>query len=302
MTEEDVEASLGNSLPQCLGEVFGVVEERSEYSDELLRLVAEEVAKRVNCTLALTGQPASFQGSEDSVEYESSPFSTVDIITQVVKILIRVLEKFSIQRPDIASTFEFSTEEPDIVYTFEEFGTEEPANEPKVEEFNTEEPANELMVEEFSTQDFDGESMVEFCTEEPANDLMVEEFSEQDFDGESMVEFCTEEPANDLVVEEFSEQDFDGESMVEFSTEEPDIKTTVEEEFGSAKLEEATRKSPSFFKKVTRFFRRNKKVAPACEVAQPEKKQKRSAGMFRAVARILRKPFTCCISCGSQDD
>ncbi|XP_037642800.1 uncharacterized protein LOC119498211 isoform X2 [Sebastes umbrosus] len=233
-----------------------------------------------------------------------------------------IFEEFSSEDSDGESMVEFSTEEPDNKLMVEEFGTEKPTNEPKVEEFITKEPENDLMVQDFSSDDFDLESTDEFTKEEPGNDLMVEKFGVKKTTNEPKVEvLITREPENDLVLEDFSSLDFDVESMVEFCTEEPDIKTMVEEfsskgsidsslpstqtqEFGSAKLEETIQKSPSFVKKVRTFFRRKSKVTPVCDVALLEKKQKCSAviGMFGSVARILRKPFTSCISCGSRDD
>ncbi|TKS89434.1 hypothetical protein D9C73_023559 [Collichthys lucidus] len=53
VTREDIEASLGDSLNQCFAEVMNVSEKKSEYSEQLRRLVAGEVARKINCRLAV---------------------------------------------------------------------------------------------------------------------------------------------------------------------------------------------------------------------------------------------------------
>ncbi len=71
VTAEDIQASLGNSRHRCLGEALGVTEERS-----LLQLVAGEVAKKVNCRLAVIRQSTSSQQSEESVQCETPESQT----------------------------------------------------------------------------------------------------------------------------------------------------------------------------------------------------------------------------------
>ncbi|TKS89809.1 hypothetical protein D9C73_023938 [Collichthys lucidus] len=69
VTREDIEASLGDSLNQCFAEVMDVSEEKSDYSEQLRRLVAGEVARNINCRLA--AQSTSSEQTEEFVEIET---------------------------------------------------------------------------------------------------------------------------------------------------------------------------------------------------------------------------------------
>ncbi|XP_034381648.1 uncharacterized protein LOC117725900 [Cyclopterus lumpus] len=82
VTEEDMQASLGDSLHRCLGETLDVASERSDHSEQLLLLVAEEVANKVNRKLADVTQTNSSRQLE--VSSESAP---LDMVHHVAKIL-----------------------------------------------------------------------------------------------------------------------------------------------------------------------------------------------------------------------
>ncbi|KAE8283882.1 hypothetical protein D5F01_LYC17209 [Larimichthys crocea] len=69
VTREDIEASLGDSLNQCFAEVMNVSEKKSDYSEQLRRLVAGEVARNINCRLAV--QSTFSEQTEEFVEIET---------------------------------------------------------------------------------------------------------------------------------------------------------------------------------------------------------------------------------------
>ncbi|TKS89447.1 hypothetical protein D9C73_023572 [Collichthys lucidus] len=69
VTRADIEASLGDSLNQCFAEVMNVSEKKSEYSEQLRRLVAGEVARKINCRLAV--QSTSSKQTEEFVRIET---------------------------------------------------------------------------------------------------------------------------------------------------------------------------------------------------------------------------------------
>ena len=93
-------------------------------------------------------------------------------------------------------------------------------------------------------------------------------------------------------------------------------------EFLKAQLEKSGGETCSVVRKARFFGKRTNKVSPACLVLEeavphsnimdkrngstppPERKKKRPAivRMFSSIARILRRPFTCCSSSGSLDD
>ncbi|KAE8278655.1 hypothetical protein D5F01_LYC23572 [Larimichthys crocea] len=52
LTEDNVKASIGNSFDRCFGEVTGIPQERSNESVILLEMIASEVKKRLNESLA----------------------------------------------------------------------------------------------------------------------------------------------------------------------------------------------------------------------------------------------------------
>ncbi|KAM6896016.1 uncharacterized protein PEZ65_021139 [Lycodopsis pacificus] len=82
VTEDDVQASLGDSLHLCLGEMLDVAVERSDNTNQLLQLVAGEVAKEVNRKLADITQLTSSRQAEGLLES-----LTGDMVYHVVKIL-----------------------------------------------------------------------------------------------------------------------------------------------------------------------------------------------------------------------
>ncbi|KAF1372635.1 hypothetical protein PFLUV_G00267950 [Perca fluviatilis] len=331
VTVEDIQASLGHSLHQCLGEALEVVEESSDDSEQLLQLVAEEVAKKVNRTLAAITQSASSSPSEESDEWVT-PQSTKHMVFHVANILSRcVVRKYEINPPEELRLLSVSP------------WASSPDDEGKVEDF--------CLVESQSS-----ELSVSVSSVSPATTKQELSQGEKTFLAMFLgmlldhIALSTKTSVMDL--------NFDGILK--------NLTRTVEEtgftlpqtvgnlhctifkklglEFGSTKLlraaivsegmafeeavarelrvqqEKAAHKKPSFVTNVRRIFRRrSNKVAPACEVdtfnsqvallesesiPRHQKKQKGPViiGMLSAVARILKKPFTSCISRGSPDD
>lgn len=96
VTAEDVEASVGYSLHICLGMVMKVnVKKRSDSSQQLLQLVAKEVARGVNHGLAVITNlhSASIKQLHRSVRTEIAESETRQMVYHVTQILKKCLVK-----------------------------------------------------------------------------------------------------------------------------------------------------------------------------------------------------------------
>lgn len=96
VTAEDVEASVGYSLHICLGMVMKVnMKKRSDNSQQLLQLVAKEVARGVNHGLAVITNlhSASIKQLHQSVKTEIAESDTRQMVYQVTQILKKCLVK-----------------------------------------------------------------------------------------------------------------------------------------------------------------------------------------------------------------
>ncbi|XP_067434916.1 uncharacterized protein [Thunnus thynnus] len=123
LTEEVLELVLGNSLHACLGTVMGVMVERYHNSDELLKLVAAEVTRRVNQSLAKIFPSTIFPQSPQSAGSDISLESNVDdMVYHTAQILHRCIWKRQ-QREEDSQFSEFSG--PDEVTDVEEFNAED---------------------------------------------------------------------------------------------------------------------------------------------------------------------------------
>ncbi|KAA8579337.1 hypothetical protein FQN60_010677 [Etheostoma spectabile] len=337
VTAEDIQASLGHSLHECLGEALEVVEERCEDAEQLLRLVAEEVADKINRTLAATRRPTSSSQSEESV-WCVSPRTTQLMVFHVAKILSRcVVRKYNIVPSEELRLVSVSSgaSSPD-----DESTAEEPNSE-RTDGSLVESPGPDLVI---SVSSASPAATKEELTQGEKTFLAV-------FLGKLLdhIAHSTKTSVLDL--------NFDGllENLRRIAEETGfTLPQTVGNlhraifkklcvEFGSKKLlhaaigseglafeeavarelrvlqQKATHKKPSFGTNVRRIFRRSNKVSPACDVEtfnsqvgllesestpRYQKKQKGPPGainrMFSTMARILKKPFTSCTSPGSQ--
>ncbi|XP_059180226.1 uncharacterized protein LOC131959138 [Centropristis striata] len=251
ITVEDIEACLGNSLHQSLGEFLGVIEESCRDSEQLLHLVAEEVAKQVNRTLIYIRESFSSQQVEQSFEFESPLSPTQEMVYHMSNILRRCLVKQPQPNlPDERSAQEFSPISLIFQLPQDLNSTDE---ESAVIEFSPESsPDDKNMVQELSTeddQDFlsetpdEGSSVKELSqASSPDDDNMVWEFSTDD-DNDSLTEthheFPDEEspvkelsqapsPDDDNMVRKFSTED-DNDSLWETQLELPDQRSPVKE-------------------------------------------------------------------------
>ncbi|XP_031144041.1 uncharacterized protein LOC116042055 [Sander lucioperca] len=338
VTVDDIQASLGHSLHQCLGEALEVVEESSDDSEQLLQLVAEEVAKKVNRTLAVITQSTSSSPLEESVECVT-PQSTKQMVFHVANILSRcVVRKYQIKPSEELRLVSVSS------------WASSPDDESVVEEFNSESTIGSLVESHSSDLTISVSSVSPATTKEELSqgektflavflgkllDHIVHstKTSVMDFNFDGILKNLTR------IVEE---------TGITLPQTVGNLHRTIFKklclEFGSTKLlraaivsegmafeeavarelrvqqQKATHKKPSFVTNVRRIFRRiSNKVAPACEVdtfnsqvalvesestPRHQKKQKSAViiGMFSAVARILKKPFTSSIRRGSQDN
>ncbi|TMS11535.1 hypothetical protein E3U43_018926 [Larimichthys crocea] len=97
LTEDNVKASIGNSFDCCFGEVTGIPQERSNESVILLEMIASEVKKRVNESLAglisSAGQSASCPQIESTESNESHDSDTTQMVYQAGSILKFLLKK-----------------------------------------------------------------------------------------------------------------------------------------------------------------------------------------------------------------
>ncbi|KAG8008811.1 ORM1-like protein 3, partial [Nibea albiflora] len=87
VTGKDIEACLGDSLNQCFAEMMGVSEKKSDYSELLRELVANEVARKINCRL--TAQSTSFEQTEEFMEIETPV--TIEMVRNMSKIFTQNL-------------------------------------------------------------------------------------------------------------------------------------------------------------------------------------------------------------------
>lgn len=125
VTEDDIQASIGNSLHVCIGAVLGVEEESSHDSDKLLELVAAEVTRRVNLSLAANGESPSPPQSQDSSGSDISYQSRVDNMVYHAAYILKscILKLNAIIESQDSDFSDFSS--PDEITTVEEFSSED---------------------------------------------------------------------------------------------------------------------------------------------------------------------------------
>ncbi|TDG96868.1 hypothetical protein EPR50_G00234370 [Perca flavescens] len=324
VTVEDIQASLGHSLHQCLGEALEVVEESSDDSEQLLQLVAEEVAKKVNRTLAAITQTASSSPSEESDEWVT-PQSTKHMVFHVANILSRcVVRKYQINPPEELRLLSVSS-----WATVEEFCLVESQSSDVTVSVSSASPATtkeELSQGEKTFLAMFLGMLLDHIAHSTKTSMM-----DLNFDGvlknlTRTVEetgFTLPQTVGNLHRTIFKKLrlEFGSTKLLQaaIGSEGMAFEEAVAREL-RVQQEKAAHKKPSFVTNVRRFFRRrSNKVAPACEVdtfnsqvallesesiPRHQKKLKGPViiGMLSAVARILKKPFTFCISRGSQDD
>lgn len=339
VTAEDIQASLGHSIHESLGQALEVVEESSDDSEQLLQLVAEEVADKINRTLDATMQPTSSSQSEESV-WCVTPQTTKHMVLHVANILSRcVVLRYNMEHPEELRPVSVSPR------------ASSPDDKSTVEVFNSERTNGSLLESPSSDLVIPGRSASPAATKEELS--QGEKTFLAMFLGKLLdhIAHSTKTSVLDMNFDEILKnlRRIAEETRFTLPQTVGNLHRTIFKklcvEFGSTKLlhaaigseglafeeavarelrvlqQKATHKKPSFVTNVRRIFRRkSNKVAPACDVdtlnsqvallesestPRYQKKQKRPPaiiGMFSAVARILKKPFTSCISRGSQGD
>lgn len=127
VTEEDIQASIGNSFHRCFGATLDVPQERSADSEKLVELFAAEVKKRVNRSLAVIRCNRSTSSESET----SSASHTEDMVYYVIQILSWCFSrKDSFELPNDEGSLNGDSYEgssADEVTYVEEFIPEEPA-------------------------------------------------------------------------------------------------------------------------------------------------------------------------------
>ncbi|XP_059214482.1 uncharacterized protein LOC131992805 [Centropristis striata] len=331
VTEEDIQASLGHSLHQCLGEAFGVMEEMSEDSEQLLQLVAQEVAKKVNRTLAFISRSTSSNQSEETFECETPESPTQDMVNHVFKILQRCLEKKFLEFPDRGAPGEVLSlsPTPDKDYTEESsmkaaedslsLSEQQSIDLTIVRSLSPTSVKQEFLLGETTFLAVFLGKLLDHIAHSTKTSVL-----EMDFDGIlknlkkilGETSFPPPQTVGNLHLTIFKKLcvEFGSAKLLQTAIV---SKGLVIEEVVAMELKRQLQKAtcPSFATKVRRFFKRSSnKVSPASrvdtsvshsEVIQlengptplPQRKQKPAIiRMFCAMARILRKPFASCYS------
>ncbi|XP_044195586.1 uncharacterized protein LOC122972493 isoform X2 [Thunnus albacares] len=270
--EKITKVHIGTCLHWSVGAGMGVEPKRSHNTDKLLVLVSAEVTRRVNLSLAEIFSSTAFPELHKAVESNIYNKSLVDdMVYHMVQILRWCLwrrKRLEEGSPDDDPNLYSGA---DSIDDIEEFDAED------AESISS--SSESSVLPEFSGPD--------------------EVTSVEEFDAEDAESICSSS--------EGSACSFD---IIKASPR-PAVDVSRIENFSGQK---STGRISTFVRKVRRFFRRNTaRVNPACEVIQlengstqtpPPKKKKRPAvtRMFSSLAKVLRKPFTSCISGGSQDD
>ncbi|XP_044044098.1 uncharacterized protein LOC122872228 [Siniperca chuatsi] len=345
VTEEDIQASLGNSLHSCFGAALGIVQEKSHNSEILLELFGAEVKRRVNHSLAVIRSVSSWQSEEPAESETSNESHTDDMVYYIIHILKCLINKDEHESPEDIECLGSDFSEGSI-----------PDEVTDVEEFSAGDDEMICSVSEAQSSDLSGCQSVE-CPASSAEELPQREktfltvflgklldhiahstkTSVVDVDFDKMLECLWERTGREIsaalsqnvgnihipIYKELC-REFGCAKLLQAAMLSSDV--TFEEAVArtlKAHLQKSSRKASSFVTKVGRFFsRKTRKVAPVCEIntsashsevinlektlengstPPPQRKQKRSAimRMFSTAARILRKPFTSCISDGS---
>lgn len=296
VTEEDIEASLGNALHCCFGAAMGVAQQKSYDSEKLVEMFAADVKRKVNQSLAPIRGPAAFtQPQGSAAELETYTSYAEDMIFHIVRILRRckMAQSFEIHYKETPDSDYSDSSYPDEVTDVEEFWLEDS------ETVRTEEKLSAFLAAFLK-------KLIDHITDSTNT-------SRFDVDFDRMLsrlrEWAVEElsctlpetignihiPVYKDLCRQFGSAKLQAAMMsTEGTFEEAVVKIL------KAQLQKSTREKVGFLKTVRRFFscRRTSKVAPS-----PSRKKKRPGIIKKSsfVARTLRKMFTCCISNGSKD-
>ncbi|GLD64839.1 uncharacterized protein AKAME5_001635100 [Lates japonicus] len=272
VTEEDIQASFGDSLQQCFGASLGVEQERSLDSDKLLGLFSAAVKRRVNLELDLINGSVT-KPEEPAAETQSCDSHTEDMVYHIAHILRRYV-------PHLESSYNQGCQGSNCSGC----GCIDEA----------------MVLEDFKEEDDITETVCSggHCPDEIAD---IKDCREE----EDMVEPGRAEsysPLKVIIIEDFDEED---------ETENLDAPAHERPERSQTDGTQRTSGGNSLVKKVWRCFRkRSSKVSPACEVKNhrevkelekgstplPSRNQRCPAitTMLSSVARIFKKPFTSC--------
>lgn len=298
MTEEDIEASLGNALHCCFGAAMGVAQQKSYESEKLVEMFAADVTRKVNQSLAPIVGPVSFtQPQGSAAELETYASYAEDMISHVVRILRRckMAQSFEIRYNESLDSDYSDSSYPDEVTDVEDFwleGLETVRTEAKLTAFLAAflKKLTDHITESTDTSrlDVDLDTMLSRLRERAEGELR-----------------CTlPETVGNIHIPVYKKlcRQFGSAKLLQaamMSTE-----GTFEEAVAKtlkAQLQKSTRERVSLLKTVRRFFhRRTSKVAPSSSRKNTDT-QPAIIKMFSSVARTMRKMFTCCISSGSKD-
>ncbi|XP_044195567.1 uncharacterized protein LOC122972484 isoform X4 [Thunnus albacares] len=302
--EKITKVHIGTCLHWSVGAGMGVEPKRSHNTDKLLVLVSAEVTRRVNLSLAEIFSSTAFPELHKAVESNIYNKSLVDdMVYHMVQILRWCLwrrKRLEEGSPDDDPNLYSGA---DSIDDIEEFDAEDAESISSSSESSVL-PEFSGPDEVTSVEEFDAEDAESICSSSESS--VLPEFSGPD-EVTSVEEFKAEDAESICSSSEGSACSFD---IIKASPR-PAVDVSRIENFSGQK---STGRISTFVRKVRRFFRRNTaRVNPACEVIQlengstqtpPPKKKKRPAvtRMFSSLAKVLRKPFTSCISGGSQDD